>query len=173
MTETDSPTISVDELRLRRNTLLATSPWYAVEQPKIDCFAKLTHDEYFIHTDAERARREGPYGGTIAHGMLVLSLLSDMAAQSLPRLEGLRSAVNYGFDSIRFLAPVRSGSRVRAHFTLLDMEVRSPTRVLLRYGVGVEIEGQDRQALAADWLTLVFLGAPLHGDFAARAPRDN
>lgn len=149
--------ISLEALKGLQGSVVATSPWHTIDQSLIDRFADITGDNYFIHVDEQRARSEGPYGGTIAHGMLVLSLLSDMAANSLPVLEDLASAVNYGFDKIRFIAPVPSGSRVRAQFTLLDAVPRSAVQVLIRYRISVEIEGIRRHALAADWLSLVFV----------------
>jgi acyl dehydratase len=108
---------------------------------------------------ALRPRR--PSAGTIAHGFLTLSLLSACAYDALPQIEGRAMGINYGFDKIRFLSPVRSGSRVRARFRLAEVQMRSPTEALMRYGVMVEIEGAERPALAADWLTMAVL-APGH-----------
>lgn len=157
MTDTPSTEISLAALRQRRGAVIGISDWYTIDQRLIERFADITRDRYFIHVDPERARRESPYGGTIAHGALILSLLSDMAARSLPTLRGLTGAVNYGFDAVRFLAPVRSGARVRAHFTLSEASARSATQVLVRYRVSVEIEDHVRHALVADWLSLVFV----------------
>lgn len=157
MTYSGANRISFDALKKLQGSIVATSTWHTIDQSLIDRFADITGDNYFIHVDEQRAKSEGPYGGTIAHGMLVLSLLSDMAARSLPALEDLASAVNYGFDKIRFIAPVPSGSRVRAHFTLVDAVPRAATQILVRYRVTVEIEGQSRSALGADWLSLIFV----------------
>lgn len=159
MTHSGANRISIAALRQLQGTVVATSPWYPIEQSLIERFADVTGDRYFIHVDPERAKAEGPYGGTIAHGMLVLSLLSDMAARSLPVLEDFAGAVNYGFDKVRFIAPVPSGCRVRAHFTLADIATRPAAQVLIRYRVTIEIEGNNRCALAADWLSLVFVSA--------------
>jgi acyl dehydratase len=157
MNATAAMELSLAEFEQRVGTAIAVSDWYTVDQSLIDRFAEVTGDRYFIHTDPIRAASDGPYGGTIAHGMLVLSLVSDMANRSLPVCRGLVSAVNYGFDSIRFLAPVPSGSRIRAHFILAEVRARAPKQVLMRYRVTMEIAGQPRHALALKWLCLVFL----------------
>ena len=134
-----------------------TSRWLVVDQRRIDEFAKITEDMQFIHVDPERARAT-IFGGTVAHGFLTLSLLSAMAYGVLPRIEGVAHGVNYGFERVRFLNPVRSGSRVRAHFTLVSATARSDREWLLTYDVSVEIEGAPKPALAAQWLTLQVMG---------------
>lgn len=149
-------TIALDDLRNSIGRVLGISGWCPIDQALIDRFADITNDRYFIHVDPERARTEGPYGDTIAHGLLILALLSDMAARSLPVCEGITGAVNYGFDRVRFLAPVRSGSRVRAHFTLIDVNLRNDNQVLIGYRVEVEVEGEQQHAVVADWLSLIF-----------------
>jgi len=133
------------------------SHWFEVDQGRIDAFATVTEDEQFIHVDPEQARLT-PFGGTIAHGFLTLSLLSPMAYSALPRIEGASIGVNYGFDKVRFLHPVRSGSRVRARFTLLAVTQRSEREWQLAYDVQIEIEGVHKPALAATWLTLQVAG---------------
>jgi acyl dehydratase len=134
-----------------------TSRWLEVDQARIDAFAKVTEDELFIHVDPERARAT-QFGGTIAHGFLTLSLLSAMAYSALPRIEGAVHGVNYGFDRVRFVHPVPSGSRVRAHFTLKAAKLRSAREWQLTYEVSVEIEGVQKPALAATWLTMQVTG---------------
>jgi acyl dehydratase len=133
------------------------SRWLTVDQARIDAFANVTEDEQFIHVDPERADAAG-FGGTIAHGFLTLSLLSTMAYSVLPKLEGTVHGVNYGFDRVRFLHPVRSGSRVRGHFTLVAATPRSQREWQLTYEVSVEIEGAHKPALAAVWLTMQVMG---------------
>jgi acyl dehydratase len=133
------------------------SRWLMVDQARIDAFAKVTEDEQFIHVDPGRARATA-FGGTVAHGFLTLSLLSTMAYSALPRIEGALHGVNYGFDRVRFLHPVRSGSRVRGHFTLLAATLRSSREWQLSYEVSVEIEGAQKPALAAMWLTMQVMG---------------
>jgi acyl dehydratase len=135
------------------------SRWMTVDQARIDAFAEVTEDEQFIHVHPERARATG-FGGTVAHGFLTLSLLSAMAYSALPRIEGAAHGVNYGFDRVRFLHPVPSGSRVRAHFTLKSVTPRSAREWQLSYEVGVEIEGVRKPALAVTWLTMQVMGTP-------------
>ncbi len=135
------------------------SHWFVVDQDRIDAFAKVTEDEQFIHVDPEQARLT-PFGGTVAHGFLTLSLLSPMAYSALPKVEGRVMGVNYGFDRVRFLHPVRSGSRVRAHFLLAAVIKRLEREWQLTYDVSVEIEGAHKPALAATWLTMQVTGAP-------------
>jgi acyl dehydratase len=133
------------------------SRWLIVDQARIDAFAKVTEDEQFIHVDPERAGATA-FGGTVAHGFLTLSLLSAMAYSALPRIEGAVHGVNYGFDKVRFIHPVRSGSRVRGHFTLQAVTPRSAREWQLRYEVSVEIAGAQKPALAAVWLTMQVMG---------------
>jgi acyl dehydratase len=134
------------------------SRWMAVSQERIDAFAKVTEDEQFIHVDPERAA-ETAFGGTVAHGFLTLSLLSAMAYSALPKIEGAAHGVNYGFDRVRFVRPVPSGSRVRGRFTLRGATPRSAREWQLTYDVSVEIEGGEKPALAATWLTMQVMDA--------------
>ncbi len=133
------------------------SHWFMVDQDRIDAFAKVTEDEQFIHVDPERAAMT-PFGGTVAHGLLTLSLLSPMAYSALPKVKGQTMGINYGFDRIRFLHPVRSGSRVRGHFLLTAVIKRSEREWRLTYDVNVEIEGIHKPALAATWITMQVVG---------------
>jgi acyl dehydratase len=133
------------------------SRWLTIDQGRIDAFAKVTEDEQFIHVDPERAAATA-FGGTVAHGFLTLSLLSAMAYHALPRIEGAVHGVNYGFDKVRFIHPVRSGGRVRGHFTLQAVTPRSAREWQLSYEVSVEIEGAQKPALAATWLTMQVMG---------------
>ena len=133
---------------------LGVSRWFSIEQPRIDDFAKLTEDEQWIHVDVARATSES--GGTIAHGLLTLSLLPVMGS-SIWRLEGTTSVLNYGFDRVRFTAAVPSGARVRLRETLLKLEERPSGLLITRRGA-VEIEGGERPALVADSLGLFRFG---------------
>jgi len=135
---------------------IGVSSWRLVDQSRIDAFAEITEDHQFIHVDPVRAARETPFGGTIAHGFLTLSLLSTFAYEVLPTVEGAAMGVNYGFDKLRFVSPVRAGSRVRGRFRLAEATMRSPTELLSRTQVSVEIEGADKPALVADWLGLLY-----------------
>jgi acyl dehydratase len=115
----------------------------------------VTGDHQFIHVDPEAAART-PFGGTVAHGFLTLSLLSQMAAGVMLRPETITMAVNYGFEKVRFIAPVRSGKRVRGRFTLASFDEKGPGRYQFVHHVTVEIEGEDKPALIADWIGMVF-----------------
>ena len=149
------PLASLDEIRTRIGTEIGVSSWLVVEQARIDAFADATEDRQFIHIDPAAAAQT-PFGGTIAHGFLTLSLLSRMAADAMLIPDGVKMAVNYGLDRVRFLAPVRSGSRVRGRFTLDSIEEKVPGQLLMRHIVAVEIEGEDKPALTAVWLGLIF-----------------
>jgi acyl dehydratase len=135
---------------------LGASDWIEVDQGRIDRFAEVTGDHQFIHVNPELARQT-PFGTTIAHGYLTLSLLSQMAYGVMPGIEGTKMGVNYGLNSVRFLAPVKSGKRVRGHFTMKDVTERQPGVVQSTVEVKVEIEGEDKPALAAEWVTLAYV----------------
>ncbi len=127
------------------------SDWFEVTQHLIDEFATLTGDRQWIHVDADRARRESPFGGTVAHGFLTVALLSRFVSQAVDLEMPAKLRVNYGFNRLRFPAPVRSGSRIRARVTPNAVrEVEGGTEIAL--GVIVEIENQPKPALAAEWL---------------------
>ena len=149
--------ITIDELEARVGQELGVSSWHEVTQPDIDSFADVTGDHQFIHVDPERALAETPFGGTIAHGFLTLSLLSAFGQEALPRIANRRMGVNYGLERVRFLSPVRSGARVRGRFVLARLERRRANEILLGYDVTVEIEGGAKPALAAQWLTLAVI----------------
>ena len=150
------PVASLDDIRSRIGEEVGVSSWLTVDQARIDAFADATEDHQFIHVDPAAAAAVG-LGGTIAHGFLSLSLLSRMAADALLLPEGLKMALNYGFDRVRFLAPVRSGKLVRGRFVLDSVEEKAPGQWLMRHNVTVEIEGEDKPALSAVWLGLMFV----------------
>lgn len=137
------------------------SDWRVVSQDMINQFADATDDHQFIHTDPEKAK-ETPFGGTIAHGFLTLSLLSTLAYEALPELEGQTFGINYGFDKVRFMAPVKTGSKVRARFLLSEAEIRPSGRIVFHYNVTLEIENSKKPALTADWITIAMV--PPKGD---------
>jgi len=149
------PLASIDEIRSRIGQEIGISSWLVIDQPRIDAFSEATEDRQFIHVDPTAAAQT-PFGGTIAHGFLTLSLLSRMGAEAMLLPAGLRMAVNYGLDRVRFLAPVRSGKRVRGRFTLDSLEEKAPGQWLLRHTVTVEIEDEPKPALTAQWLGLMF-----------------
>jgi acyl dehydratase len=148
------PLARLTEIKSRIGSEVGVSSWIAIDQARIDRFSEATEDRQFIHVDPDAAAQT-PFRGTIAHGFLTLSLLSRMGAEAMLVPEGMQMAVNYGLDRVRFLAPVRSGKRVRGRFTLDSVEEKGPGQVLLRHGVTVEIEGEDKPALSAAWLALI------------------
>jgi acyl dehydratase len=144
--------MSWEALAARVGTEIGTSEWITVTQPMIDTFARVTGDEFYLHVDPQRAAAL-PFKGTIAHGFLTLSLLAPMGYQACPYVEGARFPLNYGFNRVRFVAPVPVGQRVRGQFVLRSAEVVSADQRQLTYDVTVEIEGSSRPALVAEWLT--------------------
>ena len=150
------PLASLVEIRARIGEEIGVSSWLTVDQQRIDAFAEATEDRQFIHTDPAAAAQT-PFGGTIAHGFLSLSLLSRMGSEVFLAPEGVKMALNYGLDRVRFLAPVKSGKRVRGRFTLDSVEEKAPGQLLFRYTVTVEIEGEEKPALTAAWLGLLFI----------------
>ncbi len=133
------------------------SDWMPVDQALIDSFADLTRDWNFLHVDPAAAAQT-EFGGTIAHGFLVLSLLAPLRSETpRPRLPGMRLGVNYGFDRVRWVQPVRSGSRIRASFTIAALTPDGPAQLREELDVIVEVEGLERPAIAARWLTMYML----------------
>lgn len=130
---------------------VGVSRWIEVTQARINAFADCTEDHQFIHVDPEAAKAT-PFGGTIAHGFLTLSLASAMSYDAVAPLDGVTMGVNYGLDKVRFLAPTPAGSRIRGRFKLLSAEDRGGGRWLLKHELTVEIEGGDKPALIAEWL---------------------
>ncbi len=149
------PLASLDHIRAQVGNEVGVSSWLVVDQDRIHAFAEATEDRQFIHVDPDAAAQT-PFGGTVAHGFLTLSLLSRMAAEAMLVPDGVKMAVNYGLDRVRFLAPVRSGKRVRGRFNLDSVEEKAPGQWLMRHNVTVEIEGEDKPALTAVWLGLIF-----------------
>ena len=135
-------------------TEVGVSDWLEVDQNRIDRFADATNDHQFIHCDPERARDEGPFGGTIAHGFLTLSLLSALNYDAVPAIREQTAGINYGFDSVRFVNPVRSGARIRGRFTLAEARFRGAAMLMTTYDVTVEIEDEKKPALTARWTTI-------------------
>jgi len=150
------PLASLTDIKSRAGQEVGVSSWIEIGQARIDAFADATEDRQFIHVDPEAAAQT-PFGGTIAHGFLSLSLLSRMGAEAMLVPEGMKMAINYGLDRVRFLAPVRSGKRVRGRFTLDSAEDKAAGQLLMHHTVTVEIEGEEKPALTAIWLTLLFV----------------
>ena len=150
------PIASLDEIRSRIGEEVGISSWLTMDQERIDAFAHSTEDRQFIHIDHEAAAKT-PFGQTIAHGFLTLSMLSRMAAEGMLIPDTVRMALNYGLDRVRFIAPVKSGKRIRGRFRLDSVEEKAPGQLLLRHTVTVEIEGEEKPALTAEWLGLIFV----------------
>lgn len=148
--------LSVERYKALAGSEVGVSEWIRVDQPRIDAFADVTEDHQFIHVDVERASAT-PFGGTIAHGLLTLSLLPAFAATALPGIDGTKMGVNYGYNRIRFLAPVRSGKRVRGRFLARDISEPRPGQIMSVIEVTVEIEDETKPALIAEWVTLIYV----------------
>lgn len=137
-------------------TELGVTDWMVVGQDSVNVFADVTHDHQFIHIDPEKAK-ETPFGGPIAHGFLTLSLLSKFSMEAGLSIEGVKMGVNYGFEKVRFLAPVKVGAQIRGRFVLKSIEEKRPGQYLYCCTVTVEIDGEDTPALVADWLGMQFI----------------
>jgi len=148
--------VKIEDIAASIGKEVGISDWRLVTQTMIDQFASATDDHQFIHTDPERARQT-QFGGTVAHGFLTLSLLSTLAYEALPSVEGQTYGINYGFDKVRFITPVRSGARVRAHFILTKADIRPSGRIIFHYAVTLEVENNKKPALTADWITIIMV----------------
>lgn len=141
-----------DILALAGKTL-PPSDWFTIDQPRINAFADATLDHQYIHIDPERAAQT-PFGGTIAHGFLLLSLMPKLLSEQQVLPDNVQMAINYGFDKIRFISPVKVGSTVRLCASIQSIEQRSPGKYLQRLAVTLEIKGQEKPALIGEWLNL-------------------
>src|ERR1043166_2585961 len=135
---------------------VGVSSWHLLDQSRINLYAAVIEDHQFIHIDPERAKRETPFGPTVAHGFLTMSLMSIMSYEVMPVIEGTSMGVNYGFDKLRFLSPVKAGKRVRGRFVLAEAKLRKPKELQSRTNVTIEIEGEDKPAIVADWIGLIY-----------------
>ncbi|MCY4207466.1 MAG: MaoC family dehydratase [Roseovarius sp.] len=152
MTRTDT---ALQELESKIGQEIGVSNWIEIRQELIDSFADVTRDHQWIHLDPEKAAKETPYGGTIAHGFLTLSLCSRFAYDVIEPMDGERMAINYGFNKLRFLSPVPCGSRLRGRFRLRNAVRKSDAGILRTLALSVEVEGGDTPALVAEWLGLI------------------
>lgn len=149
--------ISPQELKAKVGETIGTSEWVLVDQDMINKFADATGDHQFIHIDEEKAKLT-PFGGTIAHGFLTLSLIPMLGQKTdAPKIDGVKMGVNYGGNKVRFLAPVRSGKRVRSHVKLLELDEKRPSQWQQTNEITVEIEGEEKPALIAEWITQFFI----------------
>jgi len=145
------------ELAAKTGEVIGVSDWFEISQERINQFADATNDHQFIHIDAQKAGLT-PFGGTIAHGFLTLSLLPALGAMTEgARISGVRMGVNYGGNKTRFLAPVRANKRVRAHTRLLELVEKRPGQWQQTNEITIEIEGEDKPALICEWITLLFV----------------
>jgi len=149
------PPIPLDAYQAMVGKEIGVSSWHLIDQPRIDTYADVTEDHQFIHVDPEKAKAT-VFGTTIAHGFLTMSMMSVMSYEVMPVIAGTTMGVNYGFDKLRFISPVRSGKRVRGRFVLAEAKLRKPNELQSRTNVTVEIEGEDKPALVADWLGLIY-----------------
>jgi len=152
-TETTGRILSIDEFRLMRGQVVGRSAWTLIDQAMVDQFAEVTRDRQFIHVDPERAR-DTLFGGTVAHGFLILSLLSAFYADAVPPLKDVKVGINSGFNRVRFVSPVKTGCRIRARFVLAEIEEQNPDHWRTLLEVTVEIDGISKPAMVAEWLTL-------------------
>src|ERR1700739_3780346 len=150
------PPISLAAYQAMVGREVGVSSWHLIDQNRINVYADVFEDHQFINVDPERAKKETPFGTTVAHGFLTMSLMSIMSYEVMPVIEGTTMGVNYGFDRLRFIAPVRAGRRVRGRFVLTETKLRKPTELQSRTNVTVEIEGEDKPAIVAAWLRAVY-----------------
>lgn len=150
------PPITLEAYQAMVGKEIGVSSWHMIDQPRIDTYADVTDDHQFIHVDPERAKTETAFGTTIAHGFLTMSMMSVMSYEVMPAIAGTTMGVNYGFDKLRFISPVRAGKRVRGRFVLAEAKLRKAGELQSRTNVTVEIEGEDKPALVAEWLGLIY-----------------
>jgi acyl dehydratase len=150
------PPVSLEAYQAMVGKEIGLSSWHLIDQQRIDSYADVIEDHQFIHVDPARASKETAFGTTIAHGFLTMSLMSIMSYEVMPLVEGTTMGLNYGFDKLRFLSPVRAGSRVRGRFVLAEAKLRKPNELQSRTNVTVEIEGEEKPALVADWIGLIY-----------------
>ena len=145
------------ELQAKTGETIGVSDWFEVSQERINQFADATGDHQFIHIDPERAKQT-PFGGTIAHGFLTLSLIPVLGAMTQgARVDGVKMGVNYGGNKVRFIAPVRAGKRVRSHTKLTELVEKRPGQWQQTNEITIEIEGEDKPALIAEWIMQFFV----------------
>jgi acyl dehydratase len=152
-----SKTVSKEELKNWIGKETGTSDWFKIDQDRINQFADVTLDHQFIHVDPQAAAKT-PFGTTIAHGFLTLSMLSHLATGSMLSVDGAVMGINYGCDKVRFLSPVKVGSSIRANVKLVGVDEKPGNRLLIKSEITIEIKDERHPALIAEWLTMVVLG---------------
>ena len=148
--------MTLDELKTYTGKEVGVSEWFTLDQDRINRFADVTEDHMFLHENPEAAKAT-PFGGTIAHGLLTLSMVPVMAYQAMPGVSGTKMGVNYGYNKVRFMAPVKSGKRIRGRFVVKALEPQSGGRMQILQDVTVEIEDEPKPALIAEWVTMVWM----------------
>ena len=149
--------MNAQELAAKVGENIGTSEWAEMSQERINQFAEATGDHQFIHVNEEMAKMT-PFGGTIAHGFLTLSMIPYLGAQGgAPRVDGVKMGVNYGGNKTRFIAPVRAGKRIRGHWKLIEMVEKRPGQWQQTAEITIEIEGEDKPALICEWMTMFFV----------------
>ena len=148
--------IALDNIRPLVGQDLEPSDWFEITQNRVNQFADATNDHQFIHVKPLKAKFT-PFGGTIAHGFLTLSMITHLMTQNAPVPKGLKMTINYGSDKVRYIAPVRVGKRIRAHQKVVDMNEKKPGQWLFKTEVSIEIEGEDKPALVAEILMMHFV----------------
>ena len=147
--------MQITDLQTKIGEAVGSSDWFTLDQDRINAFADCTEDHQFIHVNPEMAKMT-PFGGTIAHGFLTLSMLAAMSDNGAPK-PAVQMAINYGFDKVRFLTPVKSGQRVRGHFKLMELAEKRPGQWQQKTEITVEIEGGTKPALIAEWIVQLFV----------------
>lgn len=150
------PIVKSEEVNALVGEEVGVSDWIEIAQERINQFADVTDDHQFIHTNPEAAKMT-PFGTTIAHGFLTLSMLSKLAEGSTIIVDGVKMGVNYGFDKVRMVNPVKSGQKIRGRFTLMSADQKTPGQWSIKYAVKVEIDGEEKPALVAEWITMQFV----------------
>ena len=152
---------TLEDLEPLLGTSLGVSSWVEISQERINTFADVTEDHQFIHVDPEACKEMSPWGVPIAHGFLTLSLLTHLSG-SIPqppeRFDGILMGVNYGFDKVRFVTPVKVGSRIRASSVLKSADLKDPSNLQIVRTITVEIDGESKPACVADWVTRLVYG---------------
>lgn len=148
---------SLEEAQSYIGQEVGITKWFTVTQKRVNRFADATGDYQFIHIDKDRAARETCYDGTIAHGMLIMSLIPTFATHGTLKIHGTQQCIIYGLDRVRFLNPVQIGKRIRGRFSLLSAQERNENELLMRHSVSIEIEGEEKPAIIADWIIMAVL----------------
>ena len=144
----------INNFKIKIGSIVGQSEWVNINQKLIDDFAKLTMDDQFIHVDPERALKETPFGSTIAHGFLILSISTKLFVDVVGKIEGEKMGINYGFNKLRFVNPVKSNDMIRGIFKLKEVTRRKPNEILFTHDLTIEIKNVKKPAIVCEWLNL-------------------